>query len=186
MIPFRTRRLLFTVLLLLQSAAGLTCHAQEQRTLSGEVRTPAPAGSSYGLSIPVRGALVTFVAGSDTLRTQTAAEGHFLLKKVPAGPGELTVTHVAYKPYTLKIADGISGSLKTILLDEEIRRLESARIVDGMPVYEFIGDTLKYNVAATQQVGDDEMLGDVMERLPGFSVRDGRMYVLDKPLEKVF
>lgn len=186
MIPFRTRRLLFTVLLLLQSAAGLTCHAQEQRTLSGDVRTNEPSESFSGRSKPVRGALVTFVAGSDTLRTQTSAEGHFLLKNVPEGPGEITVTHVAYKPYILKVSGDISGNLKTILLDEEIRRLEAARIVDGMPVYEFIGDTLKYNVAATQQVGDDEMLGDVMERLPGFSVRDGRMYVLDKPLEKVY
>ena len=57
-----------------------------------------------------------------------------------------------------------------MILKENKEQLEAAVVKEEVPVFEFIGDTLKYNVAAVQQVSSDDMLADVMERLPGISV----------------
>ena len=132
----------------------------------------------------VSGAGVVLIAGSDTLKTISDPQGRFILKKVPSGEFTLQVTHLSFKAWNRKFKHTQENI--NVELEPKAEVLGAALVVAGMPLYEFVGDTLKYNVAATQKVGEDDMLGDIVARLPGFSVENGRYSVMGVPLEKVY
>ena len=143
---------------------------------------------SESTGAPTRGAIVSLISGKDTLRTQTTASGTFSFKTGKLDNAILTVHHMSYKPAVMELGAVTDNLfLPPIALEEASTELEAAHIVAGMPVYEQIGDTLKYNVAATHNVSEDDMLGDVIDKLPGVS-RDeaGRISIMNIPLEKIY
>ena len=141
----------------------------------------------YGIK-GVRGAIVSLINGPDTLRTQTANDGSYIIKTPRSTESLLTVHHISYKPVGLIIGPVEKDVYApTIFLEEAQNELDAAKVVAGVPVYEQIGDTLKYNVASTRSVGEDDMLGDVFEKLPGVSKDgDGRFSIMNVPLERVY
>ncbi len=64
--------------------------------------------------------------------------------------------------------------------------LKAAKVVAKVKVLQSVGDTLVYNVAATQSVSNEDMLIDVLSRLPGVEVKDGQVFQLGKRIDKIY
>ena len=158
--------------------------AQGKNIIEGSVLA---AGSDIGSIMSVPGAVVSLIMPSDTIYTVAGASGDFILKTSYAGKALLKVEHLSYKDY-YKDIDITSGSEQTLLitLEEKKENISASKVTGKAPVLEFIGDTLKYNVAATQRIGEDDMLGDVLMRLPGVLMQDGRLMVMGKDVSKIY
>lgn len=159
-------------------------HAQKKNIIEGSVGAPRENEEGY---MSVIGAVVLLITPSDTIYTVSGTSGDFILKTSYTGKALLKVEHLSYNDYYKKIDIG-QGSEQSllILLEEKKENISASKVTGKTPVLEFIGDTLKYNVAATQRISEDDMLGDVLMRLPGVVLQDGRLMVMGEGISKIY
>lgn len=134
-------------------------------------------------TVTVPGAVILLGYKGDTLKTTTDAKGAFHFNTLNRPGATIIVLHLSYEKATVQ-AD--FWRPMEILLKENKEVLASAVVQGSKPVIEQIGDTLKYNVAATQQIRDDDMLVDVLEQLPGVEVENGAVTVQGKELSRIY
>ena len=136
----------------------------------------------------VVGAVVQLQMPSDTLFTTSDDRGRFLFKKVEARRFHLKVECLGYEIWEKDFdADTLGNNISLpIILSEKKERIAAAVVKEEAPVFEFVGDTLKYNVASTQQVSEDDMLQDVMDRLPGISVSNNLVKVMGEEVARIY
>ncbi len=153
-------------------------------TIVGNVRSSVAGRRGGAEGIP--GATVTLRIGTDSLTTITSPSGDFIFKKVPGGKATLTARHISYQTKTKSLDITSDIGHIGIILDEKMEVIKEARVQAEVPVFSFAGDTLQYNVAATQKVSADETLKDVLLRLPGVTSEDGMIKILGEPLERIY
>lgn len=200
------RAILTFVLLLTVAAAPAQRTEMASEPDSVEVRKPLPAekkqvslaGYVYmdnrdairadGLvySEVVNGAVVGLCMAADTLYTTTDAQGGFLFRRVPAGDAVITVEHLSIEPYSKRITIDPKNPNVFLTVQERSVEIDKVEVEGRVPVYVMSGDTIKYNVAATQKLAEGDMAGDVMSRLPGVTVGDGGFKVLGKSVDKAY
>lgn len=133
---------------------------------------------------PVEGASVTIVSKTDSLTAVTDFDGFFSIPGVKPGVYSVTVSHAAFQEYKISHYEIPASYSVTFLLERE--ELQAAIAKAEVKVFEFRLDTLVYNVAATQMISEDEMLGDILATLPGVEVKDGTFSVMGEPIKKVY
>ena len=180
---------LSTILLLFQQ--GQTAAAQQKRYIvEGRICTPAEDVMRDGqlvtsLPRPIPGAVVSLITPTDTLNMISDGMGEFLFRKVTDRHFRLKVQHIGYDDWARDFDADTLDRIR-VILKENKEQLEAAVVKEEVPVFEFIGDTLKYNVAAVQQVSSDDMLADVMERLPGISVSNNLVEIMNEQVARIY
>ena len=171
--------------LILLISGDFVCRSQQNHVhiVSGWV-TSSPRGIN-GSQKRVGGATLSLASDKDTLTAISSYDGTFIFKKVPTGKASLTVRHVSYQTKILSL-DIREDAYISIVLDEKSETINEARVQAEAPVYSIKGDTLQYNVSATQCVSRDETLQDVLLRLPGVTMENGRIHIMGEPLERIY
>lgn len=181
------------VLIALCIMQGSYLYAQQPRYFVDGVVWPHLENSRSDESLifirPISGAVVTLETPSDTSYSVSDDFGRFFFRKISSRYFTLKVKCMGYETWS-KEFDG--DTLKTVYggirveLREEKETLEAAVVKDEAPVFEFVGDTLKYNVAATQQLSEDDMLKDVFDRLPGISVTNNLVEIMGEEVSRIY
>ena len=125
--------------------------------------TNEPVGFATVSLIPERG---------NTKYALTDAEGKTVVEKVRAGKYTLKAELLGYKPYTheLTVRDR-DMDLGTLKMDVDQEVLDAASVsATGNPII-IKKDTVEYN-ASSYKITDDNMLIDLLKKLPGIEVAD--------------
>ena len=180
------RRILLSVLMLF-AMHTMQANAQQAKYMaSGSVLSHSEEGDGSVLT-PVSGAVVQLVSPSDTLYTVTDNQGRFAFRKVVSPHCTISVECLGFETWVkeFNLADPLSGWI-SVVLKEKKEKIDAAVVRVEAPVFEFIGDTLKYNVASTQKVSGDDMLRDVFERLPGISMENNVVKIMNEEVAKIY
>jgi len=151
-------------------------HAQETCKLRGEVRD--------SLGFPVYDASISaFNSKNEGVAfTFTDIEGHFSLD-VPCGQNyDLEVEHYEYESYSQNLLVDKSKSLK-IKMKKSAVSLQEAVSKAKQPITEK-GDTIEYD-ADSFRTAADENLEDLLKKLPGLQVEDGKVYYEGKEIKTI-
>ena len=106
--------------------------------------------------------------------TVTDAMGEFTLTKVPKGELVITASFVGYKPTSQKFLVKADTNIGHIVLLPEI--LEEVTVTATPPLVTQNGDTTQFNALAVK-VAEDAYLEDLLKKLPGFQIVDGKLMV---------
>ena len=188
------RHIAHIILLIFLSLLSNGLHAAISNDTIRPRATPAPAESRDTL-YTVKG-VVTGESAQETLpgahiyigdnkqpTTVTNAMGEFTLSNVPRGEILITASFVGYKltSHTFVVkADTNIGSIR--LLPE---MLDEVTVTATPPLVTQNGDTTQYNAAAVK-VAEDAYLEDLLKKLPGFQVVDGKLIVNGEEVEKLY
>lgn len=115
--------------------------------------------------------------------TVTDAMGEFTLKDIAPGEIIITASYVGFKPTTKKYlvkADTNVGTIK--LLPEE---LDEVVITAKPPLIIQRGDTTEFNAAAVK-VPEDAELEDLLKKLPGFELVDGKLMANGEEVKRIY
>lgn len=188
----RILKFIFAILVVYALSGG-SASAQQKRLVEGSVRVhPDDMEIMTGGVIDIRygmlpGAVVLMQTPTDTIYTTTDDFGRFLFRKVTARYFTLKVESMGYESWERDVdADTLNPFGINVLLREKKEEIKAAVVKDEAPVFEFIGDTLKYNVAGTQQIADEDMLQDVLGRLPGISLENGLVKIMDEEVARIY
>jgi hypothetical protein len=162
---------------------------QVKYSLSGQVIAKQDLSSGEMKTvIPIPGAVVYLVSKTDSLYVTTNDGGYFSFRKVPSRYCTLSVEYLGYEKLVKEVDLGSDDLYYGLILEliEKKEKIAAAVVKDEAPVFEVIGDTLKYNVAATQKVSGDDMLRDVFERLPGISMENNIVKIMNEKVAKIY
>lgn len=122
--------------------------------------------------------------GSDKQPTTvTNSMGKFILQNIPQGELVITASFVGYKPTTHKFQIKVDTNIGQIKLLPEI--LEEVTITATPPLVTQNGDTTQFNAMAVK-VAEDAYLEDLLKKLPGFQIIDGKLIANGKEVEKLY
>ena len=170
---------------------GVVCAQEAGKNI--EVRVMAYQDIAHGqktvfIPNPMPGAVVSLIAPADTLHVVSDDSGYSLFRKVKAQKFSVKVECLGYetceKSFLADTLDRVHSC--TFYMKEKKEELKAAVVKEEVPVFEFIGDTLKYNVASVQKVSEDDMLADVMKRLPGISVSNNLVKIMNENVAKIY
>ena len=133
---------------------------------------------------PIIGAVAMIFSPTDTLYATTDEEGGFVFPEAPDTPVVFEISHISYAPFRIETSL-TSGQPELFFLERQDRTLKNAIVTSSAPVFTFDGDTLVYNVAATQEIFDGEMLGDVLGKLPAVE-NDGLLKIMGKAVSRAY
>ncbi len=176
------RRLAFCAVAFVLAASSYQASAQSNRfDVSGSV--------TDSLGVGLRGATVVVLTQADSVLTKfatTAADGAFVIKRVPEGKYILQVTFVGFRSYRknfdLAKADFDAGQIK---LEESIDELGELVVSSEHIPMVVKGDTLEFNAAAFG-VRPNAAVEDLLRRLPGVEVaEDGSIKAQGKDVQNV-
>lgn len=113
----------------------------------------------------------------------TDQKGEFLVDRLPVGEIRLTVSYVGYQEFS-KIYDLREDlDIGEICLESVI--LEDVVVEADPPLTVQRGDTTQFNAAALKLRGDAE-LEDLLKKLPGFEIVDGKIIAHGKEVTKLY
>lgn len=115
--------------------------------------------------------------------TVTNIMGEFVLQNIPKGELVLTASFVGYKPTTHRFTVKADTNIGHIKLSSEV--LEEVTITATPPLVTQNGDTTQFNAMAVK-VSEDAYLEDLLKKLPGFQIIDGKLVVNGKEVEKLY
>lgn len=151
------------------------CQLQAQVVISGQVLD--------SVGSPVGNASVTYrELGKPTILgyTMSKPDGSFRLESKAAGDSiELVVSHLTYKKVQVTIPN--STSEHTVRLRAGTTELAEVNVAP-FPIYRR-KDTISYVVDAFTSK-KDRVIGDIVRKLPGIEVINGRIYYQGKPIQK--
>ena len=137
------------------------------------------------VSEPLPDAFVLFTSSSDSVYTTTDQHGYFRFDGVKDKKGKVSVSHMTCKSVEASVPPTDGSRWLWIQTKQDPLKLAAAKVTDSMPVISIVGDTIRYNVAATQKVMRGDRLADVLVRLPGVTIQNGMVTVLGKPLSEI-
>lgn len=156
---------------------------------------PVVAADSLAKRVQLRGKVVG-VDSSDVLPgayiylgskkiavTTTNEQGIFLLKDLPATEVVISVTYIGYQPFSQTYPLKSDTDIGVIRLHPEV--LEEVVIVAKPPLAVQRGDTTQFNTAALRMV-EDASLEDLLKKLPGFELVDGKIMAQGKEVTKLY
>lgn len=134
------------------------------------------------------GAHVVLFTQADTLLIRGAAsdlQGTFALERIPPGRYHLTVSYMGYQTALIPIAledQDITGL--HIQIVEDAHEMEAIEITARAEPMAMRGDTTVYTAAAFP-VHSDALAEDLIRRMPGFSIQDGRLFAQGEQVQQV-
>lgn len=137
---------------------------------------------------PLIGAHVVLFTRADTLLIRGAAsdtQGAFALDRIPPGNYHLTVSYMGYQTTLIPIAlddQDISGL--HIQIVEDAHEMEAIEITARADPMAMRGDTTVYTAAAFP-VHSDALAEDLIRRMPGFTIQDGRLFAQGEQVQQV-
>ena len=137
---------------------------------------------------PVQMATVYIVPAGDTLATAftfTDKRGLATLKDFPAGKYTVNVQLLGFKPYAKEYTfePQIFRTIP-VSLEENVEELQGASITEMGDLVTMNGDTLIYN-AASFRTAENANLGDLLKKMPGIKVDNGRVTVNGEPVTRI-
>lgn len=134
---------------------------------------------------PLPDAFVLFRSSADSVYTTTDQHGYFRFEGIKDKKGKVSISHMTCKSVESSVPPEDGSRWLWIQTKQDPLKLAAAKITDSMPVISIVGDTIRYNVAATQKVMRGDRLADVLERLPGMTFENGVVMVMGKPLSEI-
>lgn len=135
-------------------------------------------------SLPVPGVVIKCRFGADSLMCVTGEDGCAVLSLPLKTDVYVEASCIGYRTHRDTITT-YRNLMLPICLEQDRQALEAAVIKENARLIQQIGDTLKYNVAAALKVGEDDMLSDVLERLPGFDLSGG-LKVMNEDVKLIY
>lgn len=113
----------------------------------------------------------------------TDTDGRFIIKNLPAGKVELSVSYIGYETFSAvfdlgKDLDVGEICLQSVLLDEVV-------VEAKVPLAVQYGDTTKFNANALKVAVDGD-LEDLIKKLPGFEIVDGKIMAQGKEVTHLY
>ena len=137
---------------------------------------------------PVQMATVYIVPAGDTLATAftfTDKRGLATLKDFPAGKYTVNVQLLGFKPYAKEYTfEPQIFRIIPVSLEENVEELQGASITEMGDLVTMKGDTLIYN-AASFRTAENANLGDLLKKMPGIKVDNGRVTVNGEPVTRI-
>ena len=167
---------------LLSVAAGLLFFiglSAQNHTLTLQLQDAA-TGEAVGFATvsvtPTKGQAKYTLSGSD---------GKVTLEKVRTGTYTLKAELMGYKPYVKELEVKADVSLGVVKMEQDLEVLEAASVsAVGNPVI-IKKDTVEYN-ASSFKISDDNMLVDLLKKLPGIEVaEDGTITSNGETIKKI-
>lgn len=136
---------------------------------------------------PVPSVLVS-ILGKDSVnrKTVTANEnGEFLLYMDAKGEYIVKASMIGYKPrYQSFKVSGKSTVIPLLKMEEDNLLLDSVTVTGNLPKVQQVEDTLIYNADA-YRLPEGSVLEELIERLPGAEVEDGKVTINGKEVKKI-
>ena len=124
-----------------------------------------------------------YVGADKKPTTVTNAMGEFTLKDLLPGETIITASFVGYNPTTQKYLVKADTNVGIIRLLPEM--LEEVVITAKPPLIIQKGDTTEYNASAVK-VPEDAELEDLLKKLPGFQIIDGKLMANGEEVKKIY
>jgi hypothetical protein len=149
-------------------------------------RPDGPMGRMPGNPLP--GANIALLSAADSslvLGTTSGQFGLFTLDRVPSGQYILAVTFVGYTTQLIPLTiQGESIPRMVIRMQEGPQLLEELQISALIPRVEVRGDTTAFNADA-YQVNRDANAEDLVRRMPGFTIENGRLQAQGEEVQRI-
>ena len=139
-----------------------------------------------GEEVPGTGVIVTVISGKDTLRAVTDDKrGAFFIVNAPVGKAYVSFSLMGYKTQA-KTVTLVQGQNRMIAnLEPEPLSLGEAVLQEDIPAATLVGDTIIFNAAAVK-VNKGEKAIDILEQMPGVTVGENNVTVLDEEVKNVY
>ncbi len=139
-----------------------------------------------GKEVPGTGVVVTVISGKDTLRAVTdETRGIFFLANIPVGKAYVSFALMGYKTQA-KYVEIVPGNNRMIAnLEPEPLEIGEAVIKESVAPATLVGDTIIFNAAAVK-INKGEKAIDILEQMPGVTVTDNSVTVLDEVVKNVY
>lgn len=136
---------------------------------------------------PLHFANVTLHNQKDSLvrATVTDEKGHFLLEKVRNGAYHINVSFVGFKTFRKDIIiQGKPIKIEQVVLAEDPTNLDSVSVIGEAEAVVLKTDTVEFNASAYKTT-DEASLEDLLKKLPGLEVEDGKVKTQGKDITKI-
>ena len=137
---------------------------------------------------PVQMATVYIVPAGDTVVTTfsfTDKRGMAMLKDFAAGRYTVNVQLLGFKPYAQEMElEPQIVRFVSVSLEENVEELQGASITEMGDLVTMKGDTLIYN-ATSFRTAENANLGDLLKKMPGIKVDNGRVTVNGEPVTRI-
>ncbi len=129
-------------------------------------------------TIPLQGVNLQLFTLPDSSRTAGAAsgqDGSFRINNLKAGSYLLVATYLGFETATksIQLEEGIRGELSLIMKPSAIQ-LDEFQVLARRPRVDVRGDTTAFH-AGGYQTGRDSNIQDLVTRMPGFIMENGRL-----------
>lgn len=172
------RKLMFMIL---GVCAVIRVSAQQRGTISGTL-----CDSENGE--PMIGAIVEITTPSDPdyrKNVLTDVDGTFSFSSVPYGDYKLEATYMGYQDFKMDINVRGNVDLEKLKMIQEAQKIDDV-VVSGISMRSATqGDTLIYNAGAFK-VTKDADAEDLLGKMPGVTVTDGKVEAQGEEVKKVF
>ena len=158
-----------------------TAHAQQVYKIKGRILDINAAASLPGAAC----ALLQKKDSSILKGSSTDANGNFEIDKVEAGNYLLRIQFLGYKTRfkQVQILDK-DVDMESIALEESAKNLDAVKIEGRIPPMVQKKDTAEYNASAFK-TNTDATTEDLLTKMPGVSVQDGKVNVQGEEVKKV-
>ncbi len=136
---------------------------------------------------PLMGAHVYLLKGEDEMVRATISDGtgRFSLDRVSPGTYTLNLSHLGYKRFSGKVQVEDSGvEMGTVRLISASADIEEVRVKGNIPMAEQKKDTTQFNAEAFTTT-PDATAEDLVGKLPGVVVEDGRVQAMGEDVQQV-
>lgn len=137
--------------------------------------------------LPLPMAIVTLISLPDSAATTTSTDlkGEFLFTAIPVGDYLFSASYIGYKPTLFHFrADNNTSALGEIFMEAGEVELDEVMIVERAPPSTQIDDTTQYNAAAFK-TAPDASAEDLVQKMPGISIQDGRVQAQGEQVRRV-
>ena len=167
-------------LLLLFFIASITFAQAQGHAVSGTV-----SSAFYKETLP--GASVVLLRLTDSVSTATGTDqnGSFKFQVVAAGLYSLQVNYLGHKTLTTAVrVQNTAVNLGQLMLEEAANAIKEIEVVGRVPLGEQKGDTTVFNAAAFK-VAADASAEDLVTKLPGVTIVDGKVQAQGEEVRQV-
>lgn len=149
-------------------------------SVSGDVIDSTFQKSLYLANVTLRNEQDSLVSAA-----VTDEKGHFLLEKIRNGSYLIRVSFVGFKAFRKVIkVQGKPIKLDQIILAEDPTNLDSVSVIGEAEAVILKTDTVEFN-ASSFKTTDEATLEDLLKKLPGLEVEDGKVKTQGKDITKI-
>lgn len=170
----------FALSVLFYFAASPLLFAQDNLSIQGKI-------GDGRTKTPLPGASIALFKGRDSIFVKgiSADEGgNFSFTGLSRGFYRLKVHFLGYQPRTVPLRLMESTQLGDVWLDEAAKELSEVKIEGKIPPVRQLGDTAQFN-AAGYKVNADASAEDLITKMPGVTVSDGKVQAQGEEVRRV-